>query len=442
MEMAVALARRSQTAAVLVILPYDRSELKVALPDANIVRVLQYKSAPPLTDPDWSVRDALVEPIGCPAFQKIAVGRRSACILICDVTRPAPNALMLTPILESLQAAGLAREDVTILIATGLHRPNLGEELVELVGGEIAATYRVENHYGERIEDHDYLGDSPHGVPIWIDRRYVQADLKIVVGLIEPHFMAGYSGGRKLICPGVAALPTIRAWHSPRFLEHPAATTGVLRGNPVHEENTWIAQRAGCHFGLNAVIDDQKSPLGFFAGEMVAALEAGAAFVREVVCDAVEEPVDVVVTSGAGYPLDTTFYQAVKGMSAAAAVVKPGGRIIVAAGMREGVGSASFRGLFDEHDDLAAFMERIADPEYFVMDQWQLEKLAQVRRKAEVHVVTDGVPADVLRRMFVQPAESVEAAVADALRDYGPDASIAVIPKGPYVQAEVAGAAS
>jgi nickel-dependent lactate racemase len=341
-------------------------------------------------------------------------------------------------VLQALEGAGIASQDVLILIATGLHRGNTRDELAEMVGAEIATRYRIENHEGRALDRHTHLGESPRGVPIWIDSRFVQADLKITVGLIEPHFMAGFSGGRKLICPGLAAWETIRHWHSPQFLEHPNANTGILDGNPVHEENTWIARRTGCDFIVNVVIDAQRRPLKFVAGDMEAAFLEGVQFVRQVVVDTVPEPVDIVVTSSAGYPLDTTFYQAVKGMNAALPIVKEGGVIVLAASMSEGVGSPEFAGLFRRYPTLDAFTQSILGRPCHTLDQWQLEKLATVRRKAKVKVVTGGLPADVLNGLFVEHAESVEHAVSDALAERGPSATIAVIPKGPYVLAGVA----
>jgi lactate racemase len=348
-----------------------------------------------------------------------------------------PNRMMLPPILRRIEQAGIPREAITILIATGLHRPNEGDELVELVGREIAENYRIENHHGKRLDEHTYLGTSPRGVPIWIDSRYVDADLKITTGLIEPHLMAGFSGGRKLICPGIAALETVKVWHGPEFLEHPNADCGILEGNPVHEENTWIAQRAGCDFIVNVVIDAERRPLKFVAGDMIAAFEAGVAFVRGVVTDTVREPVDIVVTSSAGYPLDTTFYQAVKGLTGALPIVKQGGTIILAASLSEGIGSPEFESLFRDNPNLDVFVERILGKDYFVMDQWQLEELAKVRRKAKVKIVSDGLPAETLNGLFVEAAPSVEAALAASLAEYGPAATVAVIPKGPYVLAQV-----
>ena len=214
----------------------------------------------------------------------------------------------------------------------------------------------------EHLPQHEYLGDSPRGVPIWIDRRYLNADLKIATGLIEPHLMAGYSGGRKLICPGIAALETVRIWHGPKFLEHPKADCGFLDGNPVHEENTWIAQRAGCDFICNVVIDAQRRVLKVVAGDMIEAFHEGVDFVKGVVVDTVPEPVDIVVTSSAGYPLDTTFYQSVKGMVAALPIVKPNGTVVLAASMSEGIGSPD-----DLHPIQRAFVaERAAQCGYCI----------------------------------------------------------------------------
>src|SRR6185369_1265423 len=290
----------------------------------------------------------------------------------------------------------ISRENILILIATGLHRPNEGAELVELVGPEIAANYRIENHHGKELSEHTYLGTTDRKVPVWIDSRYISADLKITTGLIEPHLMAGFSGGRKLISPSIAALETVKVWHGPDFLEHPKADCGILDGNPVHEENTWIARHTGCDFIVNVVMDQERRPLKFVAGDMEAAFLEGVQFVKGVVRDTVERPVDIVVTSCAGYPLDTTFYQSVKGMTGALPIVKQGGTIIVAASLSEGIGSPQFEQLFREHASLEIFVERILGKDYFMMDQWQLEELAKVRRKAKVKMVTSGLAPAIL----------------------------------------------
>ena len=420
-------------------LDYGRTGLDVEVPDENVVGPLEIKPAPPLADAAAAVRDVLERPTGTPPLAELARGRKSACILICDITRPVPNQLILTPMLATLEAAGIPRDQILILVATGLHRPNEGAELVELVGAEIAANYRCENHNGKELSEHTYLGTTEKGVPVWIDTRYVSADLKIATGLIEPHLMAGYSGGRKLICPGVAALETVKVWHGPDFLEDPRADCGILEGNPVHEENTRIGRLAGCDFIVNVTLDKDRGVTSVVAGDMVEAFMQGVAFCRQVVRVEVSEPCDVVVTSSAGYPLDTTFYQSVKGMTGALPIVKQGGTIIIAASLTEGIGSPEFQQLFAENATLESFVQRILGKDYFVMDQWQLEEMAKVCRKVKVKFVTQGLPAETLSKLFVEPVATVEQALADSLREYGLQARVAVIPKGPYVLPVIAG---
>jgi nickel-dependent lactate racemase len=420
-------------------LDYGRTGLDVTLPDERLVGPLAIKPTQPLADPAAAIAAALARPIGTPPLAEIARGRKNACILVCDITRPVPNKLILPPLVRTLEEQGIARRDILILVATGLHRPNEGAELVEMLGADIAANFRVENHHGKVLDEHDYLGTTPNGVPAYIDRRYVRADLKITTGLIEPHLMAGYSGGRKVICPGIAALETVKIWHGPRFLEHPKADCGFVEGNPVHEENTRIAQMAGCDFIVNVCLDGQRQVTWVGAGDMIRAWHEGVRFVENVVRVPVPAPCDVVVTSGAGYPLDTTWYQAIKGLTGALPIVKRGGTIILAVSLSEGLGSSEFQHLMRDNPDLVKFKQRILGKDYFVMDQWQLEEQAKVMERCKVKVVTDGLPAEILRRCYVEPAATVEQAVADSLREYGPAAHVAVIPKGPYVLPYVAG---
>jgi lactate racemase len=414
-------------------LDYGRTGLPITLPDDRVIGPLTIRSAPALPDPKAAIEQAIAQPIGSRPLAELALGKKDACIVICDITRPVPNALILRPILRTLEAAGIPRERILILIATGLHRPNEGAELVELVGPEIAANYRVENHHGKALAEHTNLGTTAAGVPAWIDTRYVQADLKITTGLIEPHLMAGYSGGRKVICPGLAALETIKVWHGPKFLEHPMADAGIVAGNPVHEENTRIALMAGCDFIVNVCLDGERRITWAGAGDIIQAWEAGVKFIETVVKAPVPAPVDVVVTSCAGYPLDTTWYQAVKGLTGAMPIVKKGGTIIMAASLSEGLGGPEFVKLLADNRDLAEFKRKILGGEYFVIDQWQLEEFVKVIEHCKIKIVTEGIPPETLRQCHVEPVATVEQAVAESLSEYGPSARVAVIPKGPYV---------
>jgi nickel-dependent lactate racemase len=414
-------------------LDYGRTGLDVTLPDDRVVGPLEIRPAPPLADPAAALDRVLARPTGTAPLAELARDRKDACILVCDITRPVPNRLILPPLLAILEKQGIARQDILILVATGLHRPSEGAELEEMLGADVVQHYRIENHLGKVLQEHDYLGETPRGVPVWLDRRYVRADLKISTGLIEPHLMAGYSGGRKVICPGIAALETVKVWHGPRFLEHPKADCGFVDGNPVHEESTHIAKMAGCDFIVNVCLDGERRTTWIGAGHMERAWEEGVRFVEQVARVPVAEAVDVVVTSCAGYPLDTTWYQAVKGLTGALPIVKRGGTIILAASLSEGLGSPEFQHLIRDNPDLNVFKQRILGKDYFVMDQWQVEELAKVVERCKVKVVASGVPAEVLRNCYVEPADSVEQAVADSLAEYGPGARLAVIPKGPYV---------
>jgi nickel-dependent lactate racemase len=422
-----------------VTLDYGRTGLHVELPAERVVGPLAIREVEPLDDPRGAVAATLEYPIGSGPLRALARGRKSVCILVCDITRPVPNRTILGPMLQVLHEAGISPDRVLILVATGLHRPSTPAEKLEMLGEEIVSAYRVEDHHGTRLEEHSRIGTSPRGIPVWIDTRYLQADLKIATGLIEPHLMAGYSGGRKLICPGIASIETVRRWHSPQFLEHPSADCGILEGNPVHEENTRIARMAGCDFIVNVTIDSHRRVTSVVAGDMEQAFLAGVKFVENIVRVPVARPVDIVVTSSAGYPLDTTFYQSVKGLSGCLPIVKQGGTIIMAANLSEGVGSAELQSIFAGISSLESFMDQIHQPDYFVMDQWQVEELAKVTRKARVKIVSDGLAPEVLARCFVEPVPSVEEAVASALLDYGPEAQVAVIPKGPYVMPTLMG---
>ncbi|MGV3613733.1 MAG: nickel-dependent lactate racemase [Fimbriimonas sp.] len=415
-------------------LDYGRNGLDVELPDANVVGVLSLRNAPHLEDADAAIAEAIAHPIGAKPLRELARGRQNAIIVVCDVTRPVPNPTILPHLLEALNAGGIPDARITILVATGTHRPNLDAELIQMLGPEVVERCRVVNHYCADDASVREIGVSPNGVPVALNTTYLDADLKITVGMIEPHFMAGYAGGRKMVMPGVAAERTIQAWHSPCFLEHPNATMGITRGNPVHEESLAIANMARPDFIVDVALDVQKRICAVFAGDMERAWEAGVEFVSRTVFDYVDAPVDVCVTTCGGHPLDLTFYQTIKGMVGALPIVRPGGTIIVASQMAEGVGNRHFLDALLDIRDIATFTDDIQAPGWrFLGDQWQIEELAKAVRHHRIAVVGEGVPPDLLRRLFVASYPSVEAAVADALRRHGEGARIAVIPKGPYV---------
>ena len=414
-------------------LDYGREGLQVDIPDGNLYAVLEMNPVEALGNPRQEVLRALKNPIGTAPLSQIAFGRKDACIVISDITRPVPNKVILPVLISELTSCGISREKITILVGTGLHRPNEGEELAQLVGPEIARSFKVVNHVARNEDEQEYLGQTSAGVPVYADRTFTGAALKIVTGLIEPHLMAGFSGGAKGICPGVAGEKSIRALHGPRMLEHPLSHEGIIEGNIVHGNTVEFAKKAGADFLVNVTLDAARSITGVFAGDMVLAHYAGIEQARRIASACVEEEVDIVLTTGGGFPLDMTFYQTIKGMTAAVPIVKKGGTIIVASECAEGIGQPEYTELIRSVKDLDEFMHRILETDFFCIDQWQLQQLAHARRRADVMLVSDGIDKDVQKELFVQPAPSVEAAVAECLGRYRNDAKIAVIPKGPYV---------
>ncbi len=416
---------------------YGHSTVSIDIPDKNLAAILETRECTPIADEGKAVRDAIMQPIASQPLSEISKGRDSACIVISDITRPVPNQVILPPILDTLEKNGIPRDKITILIATGIHRPNEGDELEEMVGRSIKDTYRIVNHFSQKPETHTYLGKTHKGTPVYIDKTYLAADLKIVTGLIEPHLMAGYSGGRKAICPGLASVETMKVMHGPELMEHPNSAVGILDGNPFHEEATEIALMAGVDFSLNVAIDKCRKIIGVFAGDVVESHLSGAKYVEAQAKVTIPEPVDAVVVSSAGYPLDSTFYQAIKGLLTAFEIVKQGGSILLVAACSEGIGSKPFTDLLFKTDDLTAFVNGLYNPANFVIDQWQLEELAKVARKADIYFYTDGIPYQYRSKLFVHPLNNPQEGIEEFLTRYGKDVKIAAIPEGPYVLAKV-----
>lgn len=414
---------------------YGRGHLDVDLPTdarATIIRKVPFAK---LADPAGAVAHALDEPIGALRFDRLAEGRRSACILICDITRPVPNRLFLRPMIERLIAAGVAARDIVVVVATGLHRPNEGAELAELVGDPwVLDTVRVENHFARNDADHVDLGLTSRGTPIKIDRRFVEADLRIVSGLIEPHFMAGWSGGRKVIAPGVAHQDTIRTFHSARFMEDPLAVQCNLVGNPLHEEQLEIVRRIGEVYALNTVIDEDRDLVHVNFGEVVASHLEAVAFVESACKVPVGRRFHTVVTSSAGYPLDKTYYQTVKGMVTPMDILEPGGTLIIASECSEGFGSPEFRDAQGRLAELGGerFLATLTAKTFAEIDEWQTEMQLKPMRLGKVQLYTGGLDAEERRITCVELVASVEEAVAASIAAHG-SADVAVIPEGPYV---------
>lgn len=416
---------------------YGKSGLTLNLPDGFDYQVLEARSASAVPDAKRAIEDALDRPTAGPSLVELARGKKTAAISVCDITRPAPNRIVLPPLLARLAQAGIPRENVIVMIATGLHRAATDAEIAEILGPDVYGTVRVGNHNARNRDEHRYLGDTASGTPVWIDDRFISADLHITLGFIEPHLMLGFSGGRKLIAPGLAAQETIKVLHSPKFMRDARAVEGSVADNPLHRELLEISRMARHDFIVDVALTRDRKIAGVFAGSAEQAHAEGMKFVSRVMLEEMPEPVDLVITSCAGYPLDLTFYQAIKGITAAQHIVKPGGRILLVAECSEGPGAHEFCELLKRTASDQEYLDSIANAPVIV-DQWQLEKLAIVTRKADVFFYTPGLPGEYHNALWGRILPTPEAAVSAALEGLPAGARVALMPEGPYVLAKVA----
>jgi len=412
---------------------YDREGLEITLPEENLLAVATPRLPQAAAKNPLLLQEALAKPLGSDSLAALARTRDSACVVVPDVTRPLPLPEILPGLLAAIEEGGIARERICILIATGLHRPNEGAELQAMFGTGILRRYRVENHYASDAGAHVDLGRTKGGVPVRVDRRLVAAGLKITLGLVEPHFMAGYSGGRKLVCPGVCAAETIRVFHGYRFLESEQARNCCLAGNPVHAASTEAAELAGVDFSVNLVMDGDRTVRGVYAGALNPSFQAACEAARKLSIFPIPRPADIVVVSGGGYPLDATWYQSIKGIVAAQQAVRRGGTIIAVAGLQEGVGSPGFGRLLAETESIESFLTALRTPGFYRAEQWQLQLFARVAQKARVRLFSPAVPAERVKAWLVEPLPSIEAGMAQAMMELGGHASILAMPHGPYV---------
>ena len=416
-------------------LSYGKGSLALDLPDGVEATVIRKPPMPVLANPVTHVEAALATSVGSRPLVEEARGARSACVLICDITRPVPNELLLPPVLHALLDAGLHPDQICVLVATGLHRPNEGQELEELVGDPwVLRTVRVENHFARNDADHVLVGTTLAGTVVRLDRRFVEADLRIVTGLVEPHFMAGYSGGRKVIAPGVAHAETITTFHNARFMADPRAENCVLDGNPLHREQLEIVQMLGRVLAVNVVIDEDRQVSFVNYGEVVASHLQAVEFIRRFAQVPVARRFKTVVTSAAGYPLDKTYYQTVKGMVAPLDILEPGGNLIVVSECSEGMGSTEYvdaqRRLLELGTE--GFLRDIGRKGHAAIDEWQTQMQLKPMRAGGVHLYSTGLSGDDRALTGVRMIDSVEAAIAVCVESAG-EPEVAIIPEGPYV---------
>ena len=408
----------------------------------GFVGILEPSEPEPVRDPLRAIAESLSSPIESKPLSEVSRGRKNACVVISDITRPAPNRVMLPPILETIAGAGIDRSAVTILIATGIHRPSTVEERVRLVGPQIAGAYRIVDHLSKKSEDMVEVGKIAGDVPALVNRLYVEADLKILTGFIEPHMWAGYSGGRKSILPGISSVETLQFMHGPEMIAHPMTEYGQLEGNLFHEAGLRVMEKTGADFVVNVTLNKKREITGIFSGHPVKAHLNGCAFLAKHCVRELDAPLDFIVTTNSGAPLDCNLYQSVKGMTGAATVVKPKGDILIATRCAEGAGSPEYTEVLGMVDSPSSFVCRVMQKEFFIPDQWCAQEMYQVLMEKDVWIYTEGFSAEELRRYHLRPVDSIEACINALFEKHGKDARWAVVPDGPMVILKLANAVS
>jgi nickel-dependent lactate racemase len=411
-------------------LAYGREGLEVDVPDtADVIRP---RFVPGLPDENAAILEALRDPIESPALRELVRSGDKVVIVHTDITRATPNHLILPVILAELEDAGIGRQDITLLNGLGTHRMQTESELRVMLGDAVVDNYRCLQHDCHDDANLVVLGETNLGHPVRVNRTYMEADVRILTGFIEPHFFAGYSGGPKAVLPSLAGTESVFTNHGRHMIAHQAATWGVTEGNPIWQEMRDVALQSDPAFLLNVTLNEQRQITGIFAGEMLAAHAQGCAFVKEMAMVAVDEPYDIALTTNSGYPLDQNLYQAVKGMSAAAQIVRQGGAIVVAAACEDGLPDhGRYAELLAEAGSPEGILEMIARPGFSVQDQWQVQIQAQIQLKAQVHVYSENLTGEQIHLALFTPSAGIEQTLAALTAQYGDDCRICVIPEGP-----------
>ena len=411
-------------------LDYGTSGLEVEFPDTGVT-VIEPVFQPAASDVHGALLHALRHPIDSAPLRDVVKPGQRVVISVCDITRAQPRHETLRAIFEELPQ--LRRADVTIMIATGTHRTNTEAELERMLGRDILASCRVLNHDSRDKASHEHVGRTSTGVDVWLNREWLAADIRLTTGFVEPHFFAGFSGGPKMVAPGLAGLDTVLTLHDAARIADPRATWGITEGNPIHDDVREIAAMVPPHFSIDVALNRDQQITAVFAGSLFAEHKAACAHVKATAMRAVPAPFDVVVTTNSGYPLDQNLYQAVKGMSAAAQIVKRGGVIVCAAECRDGLPAhGSYGEVLASQPNPAALFDMIRTPGRPTRpDQWQVQVQAQVQLKAAVHVKTSGLTHAEVRAAHFTPIDDVTGTVHEALARAGAGATLCVLPQGP-----------
>lgn len=419
-------------------LAYGTTGLDIEVDPAvtTLVEPVHHRAA---ADPQAVLRAALRRPVAGPPLRERVRRGQTLAISACDGTRPQPRHLMIPAILEELD--GIIRlEDVVVLVATGTHRGNDSGELRAMFGDAVVDGVRIVNHDARDAGQLAFAGTLGDGVPVWLNRTWLEADVRITTGFVEPHFFAGFSGGPKLVAPGLAGLETVLVLHDAARIGDPRATWGVTEGNPIHDDVRAIAAATGVTFGLDVLLNRDKDIVAAFGGDLLAMHATACTQAKLAAMRPVPAPFDVVVTTNSGFPLDQNLYQAVKGMSAARQVTRPGGMIVCAAECRDGFPDhGSYREVLASAPSPRALLDGIRSREQTVPDQWQVQIQAQIQAANRVVMHTSYLSDADLAAAHLEQTSDISATVADALAATGPGARLCILPEGPqtipYLQA-------
>lgn len=413
-------------------LPYGDGLIRADVPDG--ATVLRPARVPALSDPAAALSAALASPIAGAPLARIAKPGQRVAIVVSDVTRPVPNDILLPPMLSALEAAGVDRQDITIVIGTGLHRASRPDERERILGKKIPSRYRVVDHDARDRATQRPLLRAPRGFDVWLNRDYLDADIRVLTGFVEPHLFAGYSGGGKSVLPGIAGAEAIMANHDARMIGDGNATWCVTAGNPIFEEMRDIALRSGPAFTLNVTLDEQKRITGVFAGELAAAHDAAIAQAARQYVQPIPHLFDIVAATNMGYPADLSLYQSVKGMSAAAQACVPGGTIVLVAECREGLGGREYVDLMRSERSPGALLDRFGAPEHATLhDQWGVQTQAMIQARFDVwmHSSLDRQTTELAHLRYAADVDGTLAHIVAGKRaELGREPALCVLPHG------------
>lgn len=412
-----------------VALAYGKDGLTVELPDRNVT-VVEPQYVPGVPDEREALLAAMRQPIGSRPLVELLAPTDTVAVVVCDITRPMPSARVLPVLLAEVERV-VSRGQIFIVNGTGTHRANTDAELRKMLGDGVVDNYRIVTHDARDKESLVKVGTSRFGSDIWLNREFVGASFKLLTGFIEPHFFAGFSGGPKMVMPATAGVETVLRNHGARMIGDPNATWGVTEGNPIWEEIRESALMVAPQFSLNVTLNKQHEITAVFAGDMLASHKAGTAWAKKTAMRAVPAPFDVVLTTNSGYPLDLNVYQTIKGVSAAARILKDGGAIVAASECWDGIPDhGEYKDLLYAARSPEELLARITAPGFQMPDQWEAQIQAMIQRRCRVYLHS-ALPDEVVRRTMLLPCGDIEERIATLLREYGPDATLCVLPQGP-----------